>query len=347
MPSAKPSIDRGMKTIRTISLILLAASATSCVTTNVNQPPYVVESTTPGSRRDVKDRNAQEDAYFEEASKRDPALKEVAAAEDCACKPENAPPGYADRKETVVENEQPASQEPAIVPASTTTADLSDFTEDGVASWYGRDFDGRPTASGEIFDSRRLTAAHKTLPLGTVILVKNLDNNKEVILKVNDRGPFVKGRILDVSEYASEVLAFKEKGLARVAIRVIKKGEAAEKGDGATALFFRRPETGEGGAELDDKSANKDQLAQMEKDLKTEQDFKQYTVQIGLFTDLENAMRLKTYLGDRYGQPVHVFRRGSEYVVKVGTFYERFGADQLKSKLEADGYSGFVSGPSK
>jgi rare lipoprotein A len=333
-----------MKTTRTICLILLAASLASCVTTNVNQPPYVVESTTPAARRAVP--GSEEDAYFEEAARRDPALKETALkeqAETCACKPENAPPGYSDRKETVVENEQPASQEPAPV----SSIDLSDYSEDGIASWYGRDFDGRPTASGEPFDSRRLTAAHRTLPLGSVILVKNLDNNKEVIVRINDRGPYVKGRILDVSEYASEVLAFKEKGLTRVAIRLIKKGDAAERGEGATALFFKRPELAEGGAELDDRSGNRDQLAQMVKDLKTEQGFPYYSVQIGLFTDFENALRLKTYLGDRYGQPVHVFRRGNEYVVKAGSFQERYGADQLKSRLEADGYSGFVSSPSK
>ncbi len=298
-------------------------------------------------------RSGEEDAYFEEASRRDPALQEVAAA-DCNCKPENAPPGYEHRRQTVVENEQPepeaAGQEPAVVPTSSTPAepaDLSDFTETGIASWYGRDFDGRPTASGEIFDSRRLTAAHKTLPLGTVILVKNLDNDKEVILKVNDRGPFVKGRILDVSEYASEVLAFKEKGLTRVAIRVIKQGDVAQKGDGATAIFFKRPEAATGGAELDQRSQDKEQLAQLEKELKTEKDFEHYSVQIGLFSDLENALRLKTYLGDRYGQPIHVFRRGDEYVVKVGTFYERYGADQLKDRLKADGYNGFVSGPAR
>ena len=338
-----------MNTIRTLSIFILAVS-TSCVTTNINQPPSVIEGTTPGYRRDRATNQDKEDAYFEEASKQDRNFREV-AANDCQCNPENSPPGYEPQKETIAENTTQPESQPAqseIVPVATTT-DVTDFTEDGIASWYGRDFDGRPTASGETFDSRRLTAAHKTLPLGTVVLVKNTENNKEVILKVNDRGPFVKGRILDVSEYASEVLAFKEKGLTRVSIRVIKQGDAKDKGEGATAMFFKRPEldSAEGGAELDQKPVDKEHLEQAKRELKTEANFRQYAVQIGLFTDLENATRLKTYLGDRYGQPVNVFQRSNEFVVKVGSFSDRFGAEQLKLKLEADGYSGFISTPSR
>jgi rare lipoprotein A len=78
----------------------------------------------------------------------------------------------------------------------------------GVASYYGTYFHGKKTASGELYDQYKLTAAHKTLPLGTIIKVTNTQNSKSVILKVNDRGPYVKGRIVDVSTKAAELLGF-------------------------------------------------------------------------------------------------------------------------------------------
>src|SRR4030043_901909 len=84
----------------------------------------------------------------------------------------------------------------------------------GVASWYGGEFHGRPTSSGEIYDMNQLTCAHNTLPLGTVVMVTNLENGRTLELKVNDRGPFVKERILDVSYAAAQMLGMWEKGTA-------------------------------------------------------------------------------------------------------------------------------------
>lgn len=88
--------------------------------------------------------------------------------------------------------------------------------ETGVASYYGDEFDGRPTANGETFRQNRLTAAHRTLPFGTTILVKNLSNGKTVQLRVNDRGPFVKGRIVDVSREAARRLDMLVQGIVNV-----------------------------------------------------------------------------------------------------------------------------------
>lgn len=88
-------------------------------------------------------------------------------------------------------------------------------------SWYGKDFDGRPTSSGEIFDMNALTAAHKTLPFGTMLEVTNLENGKKVIVRVNDRGPFVADRELDVSRKAAETLGIIDEGIARASIRKI------------------------------------------------------------------------------------------------------------------------------
>jgi rare lipoprotein A len=95
---------------------------------------------------------------------------------------------------------------------------------EGVASWYGPGFDGRPTAQGEIFRMHDLTAASRTLPLGTRILVKNLKNSKFVIVRVNDRGPYVHGRILDLSLGAAQRLDMVDDGLGKIQIRVIAQG---------------------------------------------------------------------------------------------------------------------------
>ena len=92
--------------------------------------------------------------------------------------------------------------------------------QQGIASWYGKDFHGKQTSSGEIYDMYQLTCAHQTLPLGTMVMVTNLENGKSVELKVNDRGPFVKGRIIDVSYAAAQMLDMSEKGTAMVKVEV-------------------------------------------------------------------------------------------------------------------------------
>jgi rare lipoprotein A len=91
----------------------------------------------------------------------------------------------------------------------------------GVASWYGGEFHGRATSSGEVYDMYQLTCAHNTLPLGTVVMVTNLENGRSLELKVNDRGPFVKERILDVSYAAAQMLGMWEKGTAPVKVEVL------------------------------------------------------------------------------------------------------------------------------
>ncbi len=95
-------------------------------------------------------------------------------------------------------------------------------TQKGLASWYGGSFHGRPTASGEIYDMNRISAAHKQLPLGTVVQVKNRDNGKKLKVPINDRGPFVKGRIIDLSVGAARQLEMFGQGLANVRIKVVR-----------------------------------------------------------------------------------------------------------------------------
>jgi rare lipoprotein A len=91
----------------------------------------------------------------------------------------------------------------------------------GVASWYGGEFHGRSTSSGEVYDMYQLTCAHNTLPLGTVVMVTNLENGRSLELKVNDRGPFVKERIIDVSYAGAQMLGMWEKGTAPVKVEVV------------------------------------------------------------------------------------------------------------------------------
>jgi rare lipoprotein A len=92
----------------------------------------------------------------------------------------------------------------------------------GTASWYGDYFVGKPTASGEDFDMYDMTAAHPTLPLGTYVRVTNLRNGRTVVVKVNDRGPIVPGRIIDLSYGAAQVLQFENLGLQKVRLDLVK-----------------------------------------------------------------------------------------------------------------------------
>jgi rare lipoprotein A len=96
-----------------------------------------------------------------------------------------------------------------------------DYDKRGVASWYGDAFQNKPTANGEVFDKDLVSAAHKTLPLPSLVEVTNLDNGKKLVVRVNDRGPFVDGRIIDLSHEAARQLGYADKGLAHVRVRYL------------------------------------------------------------------------------------------------------------------------------
>ncbi|MEX0647741.1 MAG: septal ring lytic transglycosylase RlpA family protein [Balneolaceae bacterium] len=98
------------------------------------------------------------------------------------------------------------------------------FYESGIASWYGADFHGGPTASGETYDMNNLTAAHKTLPFNTVVRVVNLRNGEVVTVRINDRGPFVEGRVIDLSRRAAAEIGILETGLTDVELYVLVEG---------------------------------------------------------------------------------------------------------------------------
>ena len=96
------------------------------------------------------------------------------------------------------------------------------YNKTGIASWYGPKFNGKLTANGEIYNQNALTAAHKTLPLPSAVKVTNLKNNKSVILRINDRGPFVNDRIIDLSSKAADLLDLKEKGTGLVRVTLLQ-----------------------------------------------------------------------------------------------------------------------------
>ena len=97
------------------------------------------------------------------------------------------------------------------------------FVQTGIASWYGSEEHGSPTSSGETYDMYAMTAAHKTLPLGSYVLVENLENRKKVIVRVNDRGPFIRGRIIDLSYTAAKKIDIDQRGLAKVRVTLLSE----------------------------------------------------------------------------------------------------------------------------
>jgi rare lipoprotein A len=119
-----------------------------------------------------------------------------------------------------------------LSPAASMAADIHELH--GKASWYGIAAQGKRTASGEAFDRRALTAAHRTLPFGTVVRIFNLKNQRQTLVRINDRGPYAKNRIVDISRRAAEYLRITRSGLARVAIEVVSntRGEALNRENG-------------------------------------------------------------------------------------------------------------------
>lgn len=111
-----------------------------------------------------------------------------------------------------------------------------DYDETGIASWYGPNFHAKTTANGEIFDQNAVSAAHRTLPLPSVVRVTNLENGRSLVIRVNDRGPFVNGRIIDLSRRSAQLLGFDGQGTARVRVQIMPEESRAlagkVKGDG-------------------------------------------------------------------------------------------------------------------
>ncbi|HVZ00847.1 MAG TPA: septal ring lytic transglycosylase RlpA family protein [Dongiaceae bacterium] len=120
-----------------------------------------------------------------------------------------------------------------------------DYNETGIASWYGPDFHGKSTANGEVFDQNSLTAAHKTLPMPTLVRVTNLENGRSIEVRINDRGPFVNNRIIDLTRRGAQLLGFEGQGTARVRVQVMKEDSIILASKvGAQLAYAGEPEPG-------------------------------------------------------------------------------------------------------
>lgn len=188
------------------------------------------------------------------------------------------------------------------------------YTEKGIASWYGDEFKGRATASGEIFDPEKMTAAHKTLPFGTVVKVTNLENGKVAELKINDRGPFVRGRILDCSKKGAKDLGFYINGTTKVKLEVAKEG-TGRRGNSPTEVI----------------DGDKDKMLD-----------ETFTIQVGAFKDIENAKRLKEILLKKFGD-AYIAKFMDFYRVRVGHFKNQKEAEIIYELLKNNGYEGFLT----
>ncbi len=181
-----------------------------------------------------------------------------------------------------------------------------------VASWYGKAFHGKKTASGEIFNMYAYTAAHKTLPLGTILKVTNPETGKSVVVKVNDRGPYVRGRDLDLSYAAAKKIGLTKKGVGKVYVEILNRSPNSIKKVRYSKRFKRAPKKGP------------------------------FTVQVGAFTEKSQAYKLKYLLSERYDTIVFVQRTEKNgkiyYRVRVGRFFSLRKATSVAEKLAQEGY---------
>jgi rare lipoprotein A len=189
------------------------------------------------------------------------------------------------------------------------------FVQVGKASWYGGKFHGRPTSSGEIYNMHKKTAAHKTLPLGTYVKVLNLSNKKHTVVRINDRGPFVKGRIIDLSRAAARDIDLIGPGVVDVKVVALGREVGKFKSGGGYKPLVEVTELGKG----------------------------PFTIQIGAFEDKENAHRIASRLNvifDYVNIAVYVDEnRRTLYRVHVSKSDTLTQAGEFEKKLEDMGFS--------
>ncbi len=206
-----------------------------------------------------------------------------------------------------------------------------EYDEVGVASWYGRQFHGRRTANGETFDLDELTAAHPTLPLPSIVRVTNLANNRQIEVRVNDRGPFAKGRIIDLSQEAARRLGFERQGTARVRVQFLRLADAEGKPPKPT---FRRAQKPSGSFGLQLAAAPSARCVG------------QY-IQVGAFSDHRRAQRLARQLNALLEPPVQAVAPGRNgfFRVVLGPVADPGETNATLRRLRQAGYEGaFIVG---
>lgn len=230
------------------------------------------------------------------------------------------------------------------------------YSQTGTASWYGPQFHGQRTASGEVFDQDALTAAHPTLPIPSIVQVTNLENGREIIVRVNDRGPFVGERLIDLSRGAAGALGFQQQGQARVHVRYLGPAPRRVNADGSMAPASP-PSPPESAAQVDDAEEGPSSLLPPASEGVSlaggpADDAPRYAptysapatgnffVQVGAYSDLSNAHRVRDTVGA--AGPVVVDIRqtsaGELFRVRVGPWVSREEADAARRQLATLGY---------
>lgn len=196
-------------------------------------------------------------------------------------------------------------------------------TAKGGASFYADKFHGRTTANGEKYDKNKYTAAHRKLPFGTMLKVTNLANGKSVIVRVNDRGPFVKNRIIDLSRRAAQELDFIRQGVAKVKIEIINKNTKDSKNQKTEK-------------KTNDKTKIQTKEIYQVNALKSFP--KGYSIQVGTFKELVNLMKLSENLSRKYRSQVFVevgkYKNEKVYKISVGKLRTRKEAESLKLNIK-------------
>lgn len=207
-----------------------------------------------------------------------------------------------------------------------------DYDQVGLASWYGAAEHNRHTADGEVFDQFGLSAAHKTLPLPSIVEVTNLANGRRIRVRLNDRGPFVDGRLIDLSRGAAEKLGFDRQGTARVRVRYISPAPPlAAEGVMQARLTPRRAEIEAPAPAPMSTSAAPDETAPVEAD---------YRVQVGAYPSPEEARRAAARLGEDVRYRVEPVERdgATVYRVVLGGFLDEDDALTAQLRFAAAGF---------
>lgn len=177
------------------------------------------------------------------------------------------------------------------------------FSQEGIASWYGGKFHGRKTANGETYDMNQVSAAHKSLPFGTIVNVQNLDNGKTIQVRINDRGPFIEGRIIDLSKRAAEAIGLMNSGTANVRLTV------------------------------NDPSITTEVLEREKSEM--------MTIQVAAYKNPLNAKRMKERIAQTSLQPVAVLTQEGVIRIEVRSIHKN-DVDQALAKLEEIGVASTV-----
>lgn len=216
----------------------------------------------------------------------------------------------------------------------------SDYDVKGVGSWYGEQFHNRRTANGEIFDMDLPSAAHKTLPLPSLVEVTNLDNGKKMVVRVNDRGPFVGDRVIDLSKAAAEQLGYARQGVARVRVRYV--GPASKTAMAAPRRFAAAPSPPPPPPRYVPPRPAYDEVSPddpPEKPVRSSRAL--YQVQAGSFSDRGNAERALARLGAAGGATIEAIHReaGTLYRVVVSAGADEADAWGVRDRVVALGFS--------